>query len=1090
MPDDIREVVQRMIDAGEPEEAIAAVIRGNAINQKMARKPTPGADQYKGPTSFSGGLQQSLFGGEAIKAGLKGGLGWLKGATLDIPDTIGTMLSDAGEVISHPIRTLQDAPSAFREGLPAMGRQFADVAANAGSDPEAFGRMMGQLTGQPIVMEGARLGAPMVKQIPSATSTAVSKTPLLNKLVPGALEPTGRFLEGTRAYSTIPTTPKGIVARTVGRVVSPVGTKIREIGENIRLKRHGVQPANDLASAPFTPAPENPYVDIFERSAQRNNQVDPMFQDIPVETSQELAARGGGTKPASPFISEPPVDIDPMFRRSQPDPQNTNLTHSQPVTPEDQMAAAIQEVRDKFAREGNSRVEAPPPPYSLGAGSPPEQPRVSVRAPKSKPEPRAKTTNKAAEPTPIPNKTAPEPGGFTKEDIELVKARREELKAALKKMAEQNNVDPNTGEMLPTKRARNWNITSQDAQQFASNVDEEMGFSGDRGPIDFANDEGIPENMFARRYPGDEAIDLGDLGNEPINLSKMFERPTANMPDWGPETVTEVRPKTPVNPARPQVPPGQVTNKQMFELSERRGLENKLAGQSAFRQQPDPAVLNEFSQDMMLTPEEMFGTRDLPVSRSPVENVYDPRTSNIDMTPTSRTIQPEEWGDWGGAEKDIPTLVPDETGSHVAAPAKKRPTALDEDRAKYTKELMKTKDPERAEQLRGFLRFIDSTIERRTTKGVPGSHNPSSNVAAINEKSSFSQIQNKMHELFDKGRDGSLTAEELAEAQRLNKIWREHPEFGKEEMGYSGPEQPIDTANDSPRLVSGKTGKTIKELGPKGEAFRVTGPNGNHLGDISITEKQIQEIMDLPVYEGVPREEVVKAIHDSQLEDILEKHGLDEKAKSRVKIEAKNAGHKRTPTNASEVSPEANIEGLDTLTDYSGTGREPRFPGDKPKGTGASAFKKEPINPDEAFGPGGDIGPIAQEAIRLNHNNAVDSKYRSLLPKEMRTELGPGETYKGKLQTLLQTIQEENKMSPEAAALKLKERDTFLDSVRNSEGIEPKSDIPLLNRKAIDLSKLRPGKLDQPQSPWISPRLQQQFPDLARRLKNLGKKKN
>jgi hypothetical protein len=81
-------------------------------------------------------------------------------------------------------------------------------------------------------------------------------------------------------------------------------------------------------------------------------------------------------------------------------------------------------------------------------------------------------------------------------------------------------------------------------------------------------------------------------------------------------------------------------------------------------------------------------------------------------------------------------------------------------------------------------------------------------------------------------------------------------------------------------------------------------------------------------------------------------------------------------------------------------------------------------------------------------------------------------------------------MSPELEAAKMAERDAFLESVRKTMGkenlpMEPAkpSDIPLLDPKKVDLTKLRPGKINQQPERWVSPRLEQQYPDLARRLR-------
>jgi hypothetical protein len=55
---------------------------------------------------------------------------------------------------------------------------------------------------------------------------------------------------------------------------------------------------------------------------------------------------------------------------------------------------------------------------------------------------------------------------------------------------------------------------------------------------------------------------------------------------------------------------------------------------------------------------------DTPEYRNPTAQVPSP-----DLPPPGpQSITPEAWGDWGGAEKELPTLIPDAAGSHVAAP--------------------------------------------------------------------------------------------------------------------------------------------------------------------------------------------------------------------------------------------------------------------------------------------------------------------------------------------------------------------------------------------------------------------------------------
>jgi hypothetical protein len=154
MPDALDGIIQRMYDAGESEDDIAAVIKDYKKNP-----PRPVQESIAEPDTFFGGVSKSLFSGEALKAGLEGALGFGKGALLNLPSTIATGVGDALEVATSPIRTARNAPEAFR-AIPDVARGMWDTATRAGSDPFAFGEMIGELTGQPLATAGIAKGAP------------------------------------------------------------------------------------------------------------------------------------------------------------------------------------------------------------------------------------------------------------------------------------------------------------------------------------------------------------------------------------------------------------------------------------------------------------------------------------------------------------------------------------------------------------------------------------------------------------------------------------------------------------------------------------------------------------------------------------------------------------------------------------------------------------------------------------------------------------------------------------------------------------------------------------------------------------------
>lgn len=158
MPDQLKDIVQRMIDAGESEENIAAVIKEHSkpANNSGVNKP------IKSASSWGQGVIDSFTSGEAPMAGLKGLAGFAKGALYDIPST----LWDSSQTISkmpNPLTagitrigggfTDPNEVNDVYEGLKATPGQMVDTTMRAGSKPFEFGEMTGQITGQPIATE-------------------------------------------------------------------------------------------------------------------------------------------------------------------------------------------------------------------------------------------------------------------------------------------------------------------------------------------------------------------------------------------------------------------------------------------------------------------------------------------------------------------------------------------------------------------------------------------------------------------------------------------------------------------------------------------------------------------------------------------------------------------------------------------------------------------------------------------------------------------------------------------------------------------------------------------------------------------------
>jgi hypothetical protein len=170
MPDELDDIINRMIDAGESDDDIKLVVEDynneqNQIKAAAAERNKFVGDVYKGPDTFWGGVWNSINpfgGGEALKASAEGAKGYAKGATVDLPSSIvgaaksavtgyGDLYNFANQVSPEMLsETVRGLPYGLAEG----GRGIANSVLSAGSDPEGFGRATGQITGQPLVTAG------------------------------------------------------------------------------------------------------------------------------------------------------------------------------------------------------------------------------------------------------------------------------------------------------------------------------------------------------------------------------------------------------------------------------------------------------------------------------------------------------------------------------------------------------------------------------------------------------------------------------------------------------------------------------------------------------------------------------------------------------------------------------------------------------------------------------------------------------------------------------------------------------------------------------------------------------------------------
>jgi hypothetical protein len=166
------------------------------------------------PDTFGEGFRQSLTSGDAFKGTGDALLGYAKGAILDIPSTL---YEGAKHAVTHPMDTLLSSMGPLGDVISGTDRMKSvrDTTANAGNDPESFGRLMGNLTGQPAV----------TKSIPSVVRGAGT-----------VAEGTGRFmrkhtpLTGMPVISPLAGRNLQKLERLGGRGLESVGSKMREFG--------------------------------------------------------------------------------------------------------------------------------------------------------------------------------------------------------------------------------------------------------------------------------------------------------------------------------------------------------------------------------------------------------------------------------------------------------------------------------------------------------------------------------------------------------------------------------------------------------------------------------------------------------------------------------------------------------------------------------------------------------------------------------------------------------------------------------------------------------------------------------------------
>ncbi len=181
-------------------------------NTNSSANPLPVPDNAS--NTWMEGFKNSITSGDALNAGMQGALGFAKGAVLDLPESMYNMAKGAYHLVTNPKETISNLPS----DISNAAKQMLKTTMEAGGKPEEFGRMMGQMTGQPLVTAGLAKASPTI--------------------VGGTMEGAGRFMDKYRPVSgSLPTHMIRRMARPaermVGKGMQNVGQKIRTINNKV-----------------------------------------------------------------------------------------------------------------------------------------------------------------------------------------------------------------------------------------------------------------------------------------------------------------------------------------------------------------------------------------------------------------------------------------------------------------------------------------------------------------------------------------------------------------------------------------------------------------------------------------------------------------------------------------------------------------------------------------------------------------------------------------------------------------------------------------------------------------------------------------
>lgn len=317
-------IVQKMIDSGEPEENIATVIKGYKPATATATpkpvpttKPTAGTGLGSGPTpnpddEWWKGFGESLFGGEAGKAGLKGELGWGKGAIIDLPQSMAGGLETIGGLIAHPTQEMGD----IAVDIKALPGKVESSFEHAGSDPFAFGETMGQLGGQPLMADIApgliKAGAPVAARAAAATLPVAGR----------GLQNVGEFvarnqpITGLAPPFAVPRTAR-LLEKGVGKGIDYAGQGLETVGNKLTEALGNVKPESDVVSSTLKQVkkpdtdeggdktPPEKIATLQKTATNIQDNIDKKYGGDTTRASASTQKRLADTKAATPLLNRP-----------------------------------------------------------------------------------------------------------------------------------------------------------------------------------------------------------------------------------------------------------------------------------------------------------------------------------------------------------------------------------------------------------------------------------------------------------------------------------------------------------------------------------------------------------------------------------------------------------------------------------------------------------------------------------------------------------------------------------------------------------------------------------------------------------------